>query len=433
MRRLLRILAAAGLAALLGGCGPSFWNYEFWDGPTSSKAGHVNGPVGDSFKAATFALGQQHVFYQDQDAGNFDLRHSWLSPSGAFLGFEVIDGSTASRCGNNSTAGQHAGALEYGGTAHVFYSGSHPSEPTQIAQLRHAFWTGSGWRCEVLDGTGSTGPGRTQGNQGEDITALLFGGVPHVFSYGDTSPGTSASGPYVLRHAWWDGARWHLETIDGVGGVAIGATTNSTGWGESATVFATGPHVFYRDSIRQALRHAWWNGARWQAEELDGWCPCTFGRTNHLVAEGISAIVFGSGPHVFYRDDTDEALRHGFYDGTRWRFETLDGLGATSPWPGQDSTATIDPTMSAVLYGGLPHVFYQDRRPPNSVLRHGFWTGSGWRFESLDGADAGPRGRIDADTGNRPRAIVAPDGGLYVWEGSASDLRLAVYRPDPVM
>lgn len=110
-----------------------------------------------------------------------------------------------------------------------------------------------------------------------------------------------------------------------------------------------------------------------------------------------SAVVLIDGrPHVFYRGL--QTLRHAYYNGLFWAFETLDGEGG----PHGRTNANVGAFNAVVLYGGRPHVFYQDAT--NRNLRHAYFTGTAWGFETLDGA-GGPNGRIVADTGLTNAAV----------------------------
>jgi hypothetical protein len=60
---------------------------------------------------------------------------------------------------------------------------------------------------------------------------LPFPGVPHVW-YQDLSN-------LDVRHAWWTGAAWRFETLDGAGGFA-GRTTGSV---SAATLYRGLPRV----------------------------------------------------------------------------------------------------------------------------------------------------------------------------------------------
>ncbi len=62
-----------------------------------------------------------------------------------------------------------------------------------------------------------------------------------------------------VRHAWWTGRTWHFETLDGIGGVYAGHTSDHLGsYQQAATTYSGQLEVFYWDDTADALRHAWW-------------------------------------------------------------------------------------------------------------------------------------------------------------------------------
>ena len=142
------------------------------------------------------------------------------------------------------------------------------------------------------------------------------------------------------------------------------------------------PHVFYYDSTDDTLRHAYYNGVAWAFEILDG-NGGPNGRVVSNVGEYGATILYNGRPHVFYHADALNSLRHAYYNGTTWAFETLDGVnGRINATVGVEQRRTI-------LYNGRPHAFYYDAN--NGNLRHAYYNGSAWGFETLDGAGGSKR------------------------------------------
>ncbi len=79
------------------------------------------------------------------------------------------------------------------------------------------------------------------------------------------------------------------------------------------------------------------------------------------------AILYNDRPHVFYYDDTNGNLRHGYWNGAAWSFETLDGAGG----PNGRIVADMGFYNEAFLYNGRPHNFYYDAT--NGNLRHAYF------------------------------------------------------------
>ena len=100
-------------------------------------------------------------------------------------------------------------------------------------------------------------------------------------------------------------------------------------------------------------------------------------------------------PHVFYLEDwCNGPLRHGWWDGSRWHFETLDGAGGAR---GRVKAAVCGP-ISVVLYDGVPHVFYSAADATgHAYLRHTWYGLGGWNFEaSCTETEDGTGGRRDS-------------------------------------
>ena len=126
-----------------------------------------------------------------------------------------------------------------------------------------------------------------------------------------------------MRHAWWDGARWQFETLDGLGG-GSGQTTDHVGGYNSALAYKGQPQDFYWDSSASTMRHAWWGGGTWRFETLDGaGTGSGHGRVADALGSFNSALAYGAQLHVFYYDITHPQLRHAWWTGAQWSFEAL--------------------------------------------------------------------------------------------------------------
>jgi PKD repeat protein len=290
---------------------------------------------------------------------------------------------------------------------------------------------------ETLNGNGTV----TRDHFGAGNALLPYGGQFQSF-YGDRSFKS-------LAHSWWDGARWNLETLDGAGR----NTTDDVGANVTAMQYGAQIQLFYSDATTHTLRHAWWDGTRWNVETLDG-AGGANGRTTHQVAGGtIAAFQFGAQVQLFYPDDTAHVLRHAWWDGSRWNFENrdattlpasgtyvaarqfgstvqvayktaaadlqhswfdgawhtevLDGAGGAN---GRTSHAVGD-SVTLVPNGGQLDVLYQDTT--SSALRHAWMTGTTWTFETVDGA-GGVATNATADHVGASIAALVYGGALHV-------------------
>ena len=241
--------------------------------------------------------------------------------------------------------------------------------------LRHGWWDKTRWNFEILDGPGSPGGnGRTTDLVGTDIAAAIYG-LQYEVWYSDITAGS-------LRHSWFDGTRWNFEILDGPGSPAgDGRTTDHVGTFNAATTYNFQLQDFYYDTTTASLRHGWWDGTRWNFETLDGGgSPGGGGRTTDNVGMYNAAEVYGTQLQVWYFDTAAGSLRHGWWDETRWNFEILDGPG--SPPTNGRTTDEVGTFNAVAIYPfDQPQVWYHDNTA--GVLRHGWWSGSTWYFQNL--------------------------------------------------
>lgn len=369
---------------------PPRWRFETNDGVGGNASGHLNADIGSGASSVTYA-GAPHVFSYDQTNGN--LRHAWYARG---WHAETLDGAGADAFGRvDADVGRHTSALIYGGRPHVFYYDA------SNGNLRHAWWTGTRWGFEVLDGSASAvASGRSTGDVGETPAVSTYGIQVHVYSH-DVSNGD-------LRHAWWDGTHWSSETLDGNTVDGSGRRNADVGRDVAVALFAGTPHAWYYDATNGDLRHGWWTGRQWRFETLDGDAdvPST-GRVTGDLGQHPSVLLYGGLPHVWYHDASEGALRHAWWTGSRWQFEDLDGFGGFYG----EVFADVGADATAMLYGGTPHVWYHDAT--FGYLRHAWWDGYGWTFEALDGFVGGD-GRVSADVGHAP-TVLAFNGQPHVW------------------
>jgi hypothetical protein len=192
------------------------------------------------------------------------------------------------------------------------------------------------------------------------------------------------------------GAPPGVFVLDGAGG-AGGRTTHAIGGDTASAVFDGDVFVFSQDATGGNLRV----GRRtdvWGFRTLDG-AGGVAGRIAADVGSDIAATTYGGSLHVLYADDTHGDLRHAWFDGTSWRFETLDGAGGGAG----RVDATVGSGISVARAGGSLHVFYVDRTHTN--VRHARFDGASWTFQTLDGA-GGAGGRVQGDVGYATQAVV---------------------------
>jgi len=256
----------------------------------------------------------------------------------------------------------------------------------------------------ALGAAGATSRSAHAGGQfsGSYNSAVVYNGQLHEFSY-DATSGT-------LIHTWWSGS-WQTEVLDGAGGIANGAQTGrDEGLYNSAIVYNGQLHDFYYDATNGDLRHVWWNGSSWTAEELDGNSGDVSGAMTATVGIWNSVLVYNGQLQDFYENLDGPSVRHIVWNGSSWFAETLDPRGGGSL------------SNSAIVYQNTVHDFYQS----TAGLNHLWFANGSWHFETLNAdpnlADEGNSSLVfngqlqDFYTGSDGNA----DKGLYhiVWNGT---------------
>ncbi len=338
------------------------WGFTTLDGRGSTLPGHTTDNVGSASSAVEIG-GQPLVFYADATAGS--LRLAWRT--GSAWGFKTLDGTGSKLAGHTGDhVGEAVSAVVVAGRPQVFY------RDATTGSLRYAWRTAAGWQFETLDGPGSVLAGHTGQQVGTTVSALAADGRPQA--YYDTTAGT-------LRRAWWTGTRWSFLSMDGPGSQLAGHTTDSVAASVSATLIGGQPRVLYADTTRQSLRQAKLTTAGWRLETLDGAGSTLAGHTTDHVGAAVGVTQMAGDTQVYYYDATRRSLRHAWWTGTAWQFETLDGAGSVIAGHGTDHVgAAVSVTSSA----SGPQVFYADAT--DGSLREAWWTATGWDFETLDGA-----------------------------------------------
>ena len=376
-----------------------------WFFGTLDGAGGANGATTNnvgSYNAGLVYGGAPHNWYYDVTSG--DLRHGWWT--GTVWATETLDGAGGANGATTNDVGSYISVVLYNGQPHVWYW------DVSNHDLRHGWWNGSGWAFETLDGAGGAN-GATTNDVGSWSSAILYNGEPHVWYYDITDAD--------LRHGWWNGSGWAFETLDGnVNLGANGQITNNVGRYTAAILYGEQPHVWYYDVTADDLRHGWWNGEAWAFETLDG-AGGGSGRTTNAVGASSSATLYNGEPHVWYFDSTGGDLRHAWWNGSGWTFETLDGNGTTN---GQTNNV-VGRYNTVALYNGEPHVWYFD--DTGGDLRHAWWNGLGWVFETLDG-NGTSNSRTDNVAGLW-NSVVVVDADIHVfnYEPIAGDARQACF------
>lgn len=110
-------------------------------------------------------------------------------------------------------------------------------------------------------------------------------------------------------------------------------------------------------------------------------------------------------------------LRMGTWGGDDWYFATLDGDGG----PNGRVSASVGGRPSALVYAGLPYVFYN---ADGSGIRMATWGGTDWFFGAVP-VTGGPNQPA------HPDAVDGETGPAFVYEEDsyAADLDFAWWNP----
>lgn len=227
----------------------------------------------------------------------------------------------------------------------------------------------------------------------------------HTFYYG--ANGTQR----MLRHAWYDGT-WHSEILD---------SPLSYGYAPASVVLGGQLHIFNSAVLRDAnnvpissswLRHGWYDGSTWQFETLEPLAP------NTQSGYGTSAVIYNNQLHVIdgRRASGVSTVRHSVFNGTSWQYEVIES----------NVSACCSFGSATVVFNNQLHTFYEGATGTRGLLRHAWYDGS-WHSETLDNPTSFGFSPAALVTGGRLHlfnsgvlrdANDAPVGGSFLRHGS---------------
>lgn len=191
---------------------------------------------------------------------------------------------------------------------------------------------------------------------------------------------------------------WSFENLEG-DPHAISPHSGNVGVQPESIVFDGQLYVFHYDADHGDLRYAR-TAPYWVSDILDG-AGGTNGRYDANVGNTPEAAVYNGQLHLFYYDATHGNLRHArSQNGVEWQVDNVDG----DPGSHGRLDANVGPNPEAIVHNGKLHVFYKDAT--NGNLREAILEGNTWiRFVNLDG-DSGSFGGYNIDTGNSASAML---------------------------
>jgi hypothetical protein len=180
------------------------------------------------------------------------------------------------------------------------------------------------------------------------------------------------------------------------------------------------PVVAYTDSARGDVKLATYANGKWTRAIVDG-NSSRGGRTTNDLSGYLSLCVSGKGAkerlHLFYTDLTEKDLRYGQFDGSKWKYEVVDGNGPkVQNYEEANRVRTAsDVSISnacAVTSQGL-QIFYRDES--QGILLGAVRSRNTWFYEIVDG-DKRTGGRSIGDMAFRLRATNVGDTVYLIYD-----------------
>lgn len=310
------------------------------------------------------------------------------TPSGAWTLYQVDGGH------NFLNLTDRALRFDSNGNPHVVYGGKN---------LYYTYYNGTTWNLSLVDAAPGVGE--------YAALALDSSNRPRISYYDATNRS--------LKFAYWDGAAWHITTVDtpltAMGDLlpsnlhhmlaaadpyrATAYPENAVGLYTSIAVDANnGVHITYYDTTAYGnpnnpygvLKYAYWNGVTWSFDTIDD--------RNNVGVENSLAIKPGTTlPCVSYLIELYDDLRYACkqLDGD-WKVETVDGSVDQNDPPknvGSFSSLAFDSN-------GNPHISYYDFS--SGDLKYAYKKSDSWTRSAIDtSGDAGTFTSIAVNKSNR--------------------------------
>jgi hypothetical protein len=208
----------------------------------------------------------------------------------------------------------------------------------------------------------------------KNIATTTFQGKP-VIAYSDPKNGD-------LKLATFTGKSWNKEVIDGNATTGVKSADDVSGnisicSGKIGKVETL--NIFYADLTTHDLRYAGFDGTKWSYSIVDGNGPkiqpyqeSARVRTASDVSVSSACVQTAAGLQVFYRDESQGILLGAVKDGTKWRYELVDGDRLTD----NRTTGDVAFHLKAANVGNHVYLLYdsvlsvdQEKTPLRGELR----------------------------------------------------------------
>jgi hypothetical protein len=293
-----------------------------------TQVADANGGAGVSL--ALDAAGRPHLGYGGHLEGIYIFGLKYAAYDGSAWQDEMVDPDV-------SPGWEASLALDAAGNPHIAYHDAHEA-------LKYARRDASGWHIQVVDAGGDVGE--------QAAMRLDAAGRPCIAYWDQTHR--------AVKYARHTGAAWSIQVVATMAG---GQQSSSL----SLALDAAGrPHLCYYDDSVKTLKYAYHDGSAWRFEAIEddifyNGQECSIA----LDAQGRA--------HVGFRDlELKDAYRGA---GGRWGTATVDD----DFFAGDNLSLALDPA-------GRPHLAYTDWPVPQEELRYAYFNGVRWRAETVDTA-----------------------------------------------
>ena len=217
----------------------------------------------------------------------------------------------------------------------------------------------------------------------------LDAGLPYYFGVKPKSSGIA--GPEEKTSIIVPESVWSLTALD----------KNGDGQYLAQAVYKGNPAVAYSDSKSGDVYLSLWNGKKWVRSTVDGNSAKAGRRTNNLNG-ALSLCTTGTGKNerlnIFYTDMVEKDLLRAEFDGSKFKFETVDGNGEYIQDYREEirvRTASNVSVSNACVATPLGlQVFYRD--DSQGILLGATLVDKKWQYEIVDG-DSQLGGRTEGD------------------------------------
>ncbi len=245
----------------------------------------------------------------------------------------------------------------------------------------------SAWKSSILDATADA----------QHLVVGTYNKEP-VIAYSDSKNGD-------LKLATFHAGVWSKKVVDG-NALSGGKTPNDVSGNISMCVGTINGvstlNIFYADLTKKWLRWAGYDGRKWSYSIVDGngqknsYQEKLRIRTSSDVSVQSACAVTPSGLQVFYRDESQGILLGAVKDGTKWRYELIDGDRSsdfrTLGDVGFHMQAIAVGARAYLLYDSIISVNTSTKDPIRGEVRLAYRDSAypeDWKYTTLDSSGSG--------------------------------------------